>query len=70
MVEHFRDSPFVKGLEASTQDPELIRNPQFRRWLTQNTVVPKQAGYRAVYLSPRQGIDEVTFIRQSRVGPG
>ena len=51
MVEHFRDPPFVKGLEKSTRDLELTHNPRFRRWLVQNTVVHKQPGYRAVFLS-------------------
>ncbi len=63
MVEHFRDPPFVKGLDASSQDLELTRNPQFRRWLTQNTVAHKQAGYRAVYLSlkaPKQAPGDIT----------
>ena len=63
MVEHFRDPPFVRGLAASTGDLELTRNPQFRRWLTQNTVIHKQAGYRAVYLSlkaPEQAPGDIT----------
>ncbi len=51
MVAHFRDPPFVKGLDGATQDLEMIRNPHFRRWLRQNTVPHKQPGYRAVYLS-------------------
>ncbi len=63
MVEHFRDPPLVEGLAASTGDLELIRNPQFQRWLTQNTVRHKQPGYRAVYLSlkaPEQAPGDIT----------
>ena len=63
MVEHFRDPPFVRGLAASAPDLELTRNPQFRRWLRQNTVIHKQAGYRAVYLSlkaPEQAPGDIT----------
>jgi sulfite reductase (NADPH) hemoprotein beta-component len=63
MIEHFRDPPFVKGLAASSGDLELIRNPRFRRWLTQNTVAHRQAGYRAVFLSlkaPGQAPGDIT----------
>ena len=63
MIEHFRDPPFVKGLAASSGDLELIRNPRFRRWLTQNTVAHRQAGYRAVFLSlkaPEQAPGDIT----------
>ncbi len=63
MVEHFRDPPLVKGLAASSGDLELTRNPQFQRWLTQNTVVHRQAGYRAVFLSlkaPQQAPGDIT----------
>jgi len=63
MVEHFRDPPFVKGLDASSQELGLTRNPQFRRWLAQNTLSHKRAGYRAVYLSlkaPEQAPGDIT----------
>ena len=63
MVEHFRDPPFVKGLENSAHDLELTHNPHFRRWLTQNTAVHKQPGYRAVFLSlkaPEQAPGDIT----------
>ena len=50
MREHFRNPPFVRGLEPSN-DPELGSNPAFQNWLRQNTVAHKQPGYRAVFLS-------------------
>ncbi|MCP4387728.1 MAG: nitrite/sulfite reductase [Gammaproteobacteria bacterium] len=63
MVEHFRDPPFVNGLGTASQDLELTRSPLFQRWLRQNTVLHKQPGYRAVYLSlkaPEQAPGDIT----------
>lgn len=51
MCEFFRDPPFVRGLAPSVKDTDLINNPLFKRWLDQNTVLHKQPGYRAVYIS-------------------
>ncbi len=51
MVAHFRNPRFVNGLGEAAQDLQLIRNRDFQHWLRQNTVLHKQPGYRAVYLS-------------------
>ena len=69
MTEHFRDPPFVRGLEHSV-DSELSLNSAFRHWLRQNTVAHKQPGYRAVYLSlkaPDQAPGDITADQLDRV---
>jgi sulfite reductase (NADPH) hemoprotein beta-component len=63
MAGHFRDPAFVKGLAAPSVELSLIRNSRFRDWLRQNTVVHRQPGYRAVYLSlkaPGQAPGDIT----------
>ncbi len=69
MRAHFRDPPFVRGLEHA-EDLDLSQNPAFRHWLRQNTVRHKQPGYRAVYLSlkaPEQPPGDITADQLERV---
>ena len=57
-------------MEPSVDDTRLTSNPLFRRWLEQNTVVHKQPGYRAVYLSlkaPKQAPGDITAEQMNTV---